>query len=423
MDIFFQTKLSAKTLSFKQPGVKGLIVLVIALVLNGCALVEKNCMGIFFCQQKLTQSIEHPYATLRNGLSNSFNQFSHKDSARVAFIGGSITYNWGWRNMVMDFLIERFPDTKFEFISAGIPSTGSTPGAFRLERDILNKGAIDLLFIDSAVNDQANGRTAQEQIRGMEGIVRHARINNPNLDIIMMHFVDPKKMELYNSGTTPGVIVQHEKVAAHYGVTTLNLAKEVTERINRQEFTWKDDFKDLHPSKFGQGVYFNSISLLLEQAWQLKTQVYRPHSLPKRPLDFHSYYTAKLVSIDKAQNLTGFKINQNWQPHSSERTRKGFVNVPMLVSNDNSDSFQFNFDGKGIGLWVVAGPDAGDIEYSIDGKKGYLKLPTKWSGKLHLPWAYMLDTELSSGPHTLIVKNASKSNKKAVRIVNFLVNH
>lgn len=170
---------------------------------------SKKLYGHFLLSTKRTQSIEHPYATLRNGLSNSFNQFSQKDRARVAFIGGSITYNWGWRNMVMDFLTERFPDTKFEFISAGVPSTGSTSAAFRLERDVLNKGSIDLLFIDSAVNDQANGRTAQEQIRGMEGIVRHARISNPNLDIIMMHFVDPKKMELYNSGITPGVMVNH----------------------------------------------------------------------------------------------------------------------------------------------------------------------------------------------------------------------
>ena len=65
-----------------------------------------------------------------------------------------------------------FPETEFEFIAAGIPSMGSTPGAFRLERDILSKGKIDLLFVEAAVNDPTNGRLPTEQIRGMEGIIR-----------------------------------------------------------------------------------------------------------------------------------------------------------------------------------------------------------------------------------------------------------
>jgi sialidase-1 len=71
---------------------------------------------------------------------------------------------------------------------------GSTPGAFRFERDVLCKGKVDLLFIDAAVNDRVNGFGTVEQILGMEGIVRHARESNPATDIVIMHFVDPDKM-------------------------------------------------------------------------------------------------------------------------------------------------------------------------------------------------------------------------------------
>jgi len=55
---------------------------------------------------------------------------SSKGKGRVAFLGGSITHNPGWRDSVMKYLENRFPETDFEFIAAGIPSMGSTPGAF-----------------------------------------------------------------------------------------------------------------------------------------------------------------------------------------------------------------------------------------------------------------------------------------------------
>ena len=129
---------------------------------------------------------------------------------------------------------------------------GSTPGAFRLERDILSKGKIDLLFVEAAVNDPTNGRSSIEQTRAMEGIIRHARKKYPDIDIITMYFVDPDKMEMYNNGEIPEVIQNHEKVAAHYQVSSINLAREVTDRINAGEFSWEEDFKDLHPSPFGQ---------------------------------------------------------------------------------------------------------------------------------------------------------------------------
>ncbi len=86
------------------------------------------------------------YHHLRGGLDNYRISFEQEKKGRVAFLGGSITYNPGWRDSICQYLQKRFPETHFEFIAAGIPSLGSTPGAFRLERDVLSKGKIDLLF-------------------------------------------------------------------------------------------------------------------------------------------------------------------------------------------------------------------------------------------------------------------------------------
>ena len=147
---------------------------------------------------------------------------------------------------------------------------GSTPGAFRFKNDVLKNGKVDLLFLEAAVNDDTNQMESVEIMRAMEGIVRQAKLANPLCDIVIMHFVDPGKIEDYRNGKIPGVIQLHEKVAEHYNVSTINLAKEVTERITAGEFTWENDFKDLHPSPFGQNIYAQSIKQFLQNAFCMR---------------------------------------------------------------------------------------------------------------------------------------------------------
>ncbi len=332
--------------------------------------------------------------------------------------------------MTAAVLQERFPDTDFEFLNAGIPSMGSTPGAFRLTRDVFSHGPVDLLFVEAAVNDSTNGRTPVEQIRGMEGIVRHARTLQPEIDMVMMHFVDPAKMEMFRTGTVPPVIANHERVAEHYSIPSLNLALEVTERIEAGEFTWKDDFKNLHPSPFGQHLYFKSIKRLLEKAWAAplaKDSPVKPHTLPERTLDEFSYTHARLVDIGQAKLSEGWERVAHWKPEDRAGTRKGFVDVPMLVSSQPGASVSLTFEGRAIGILVAAGPDAGTVEYSIDGKRyETVDLFTRWSRGLHLPWAYVLTSELEAGEHvvTLRVGEAKHPDSQgyAVRITYWLVN-
>lgn len=84
--------------------------------------------------------------TLRGDYRNSYQMFEKERVGTVAFLGGSITEMKGWRDMICEDLKQRFPYTKFTFIDAGIPSTGSTPGAFRLADDVLSKAKVDLLL-------------------------------------------------------------------------------------------------------------------------------------------------------------------------------------------------------------------------------------------------------------------------------------
>lgn len=284
---------------------------------------------------------------------------------------------------------------------------------------MFGRGPVDLLIEEAAVNDSTNGFAAREPLRGMEGIVRHARQLNPKIDILLLHFVDPGKMASYRAGRTPEVIVAHEQVAAHYGLPSIELAREVTERIDAKEFTWEKDFKDLHPSPFGQTVYTRSIVRLLEAAWrEPASAVARDYGLPPA-LDEKSYFRGRLVDVREARCENGWTVDPAWKPGDGIATRPGFVNVPMLVTTTPGAVCSLRFEGTAIGVFAVSGPDAGAIEFSMDGAPfAGRDLKTQWSARLHLPWASVLDADLAQGSHEL----RFRLNGQALRIVHFLVN-
>ncbi len=333
----------------------------------------------------------------------------------MAFLGGSITFSNGWRDSVCSFLQQKFPETKFDFINAGVPSMGSTPGAFRFENDVLKNGKVDLLFLEAAVNDDTNSTPPEEIIRGMEGIVRHAKLANPLCDIVIMHFVDPGKMKDYRNGKIPEVIQLHEKVAEHYNISTINLAKEVTERIDAGEFDWENDFKDLHPSQFGQQIYFQSMKQFLQTTMNSGNSDSQSATLELPvPLDKSSYSKGILVEPNPPKSIKGWKMVENWKPTDGQGTRDNYVNVPMLVGEYPGKIIKFQFKGNAVGIAVAAGPDAGIIEYSID-ESDWKKqdLFTQWSKNLHLPWFYTLGSGLKKGKHTLQIRLTNDKNPES----------
>jgi sialidase-1 len=295
-----------------------------------------------------------------------------------------------------------------------------------LLRDVFAHGPVDLLFEEAAVNDSGNGFPHREQIRGMEGILRHARLLQPELDIVMMHFVDPDKIADFRAGKTPEVIASHERVAAHYGVPSIDLAREVTERIDAREFGWEADFKNLHPSPFGMSVYARSIERLFDAAWKQPPMIegpVQPHPQPG-PLDEKSYFRGRLIDVTEAK---GWRIEADWTPRDKAGTRAGFVHVPMLIGETPGEECRFAFEGTAVGIFVAAGPDAGTVEFQIDGGAWRSQnLFTNWSATLHIPWTYVLDADMSPGRHELAMRVATtadpKSTGHAVRIAHLLAN-
>lgn len=367
--------------------------------------------------------------TLRGDYRNSYQMFEKERVGTVAFLGGSITEMKGWRDMICEDLKQRFPYTKFTFIDAGIPSTGSTPGAFRLADDVLSKAKVDLLFVEAAVNDDTNGFNAIEQVRGMEGIVRHALLSNPSMDIMMLHFIYDPFIPKLDGGQMPDVILNHERVANHYLIPSVNLATEIAARMREGEFTW-EQFGGTHPKPLGHAYYAATINKVLDEMYAscvAAGTAVKPHVLPAVPLDGYSYTNGKLVDIRQAHINKGWQLVPSWTPRLIAETRPGFVDVPMLETDRPGAKLTLDFEGTAVGIFCVSGPAAGILEYSIDGAP-FKKLDTftAWSGGLYIPWVYMFDTELPKGKHRLMLRMSKdhhpQSKGTACQIRQFVVN-
>lgn len=364
------------------------------------------------------------YINYRGSLHNSFLKMQNRRKARVAFLGGSITEMEGWHNLIMQQLRQRFPDTEFDFVCAGIPSTGTTPGAFRLENDVLSRGEIDLLFVEAAVNDDTNHFSYIEQVRGMEGEVRHARERYPEVDIVMLHFIYDPFITDYAENRVPDVILNHERVANHYGIPSINLSREIADRMAAGEFTW-EEFGGTHPNMMGHRYYAAAIADLFDTMWKdAPEDTVRPHKIPATLLDSFSYCNGRFVDVQEACYKKGWSYTSDWSPLDQTQTRPGFVHVPMLCAEDAGAKLTFDFTGTAVGIFCVAGPHAALLEYSIDGAP-YKSLDTytEWSSWLYLPWVYMFDTELENKLHRLTIRVVGGNTERTECIIrNFVVN-
>ncbi len=393
-------------------------------------LAAVGCLAVFITSAAADDlPYGHDYFTLGDGLPNAQVRFEHDRLGRVAFLGGSITAMKGWREMTCEALQKRFPQTKFDFVDAGIPSVDSTGDAFRFSSDVFGRGPVNLMFVDASVNDLHNLRTHKERIRAMEGIVRHARRTNPKIDIVLLCFIDERYLPVYNAGKTPPVIADHLKVAKHYRIASIELAREVAERIKAGQFAWPK-FRDCHPSPFGHRLYTNAIERLFDAAWAkplAADAVIQDHKRPSQPLDPHNYDRGRLVEISKAKLIKGWRIEQNWKPKVPGATRGGFVNVPMLVADRPGAELTLKFHGTAVGAFITAGPNCGVLEYTIDGGPPHkIDQFTEWSGGLYLPWALLFTAELEPTDHVLTLRTTGKKNPKskgnACQIRWFMVN-
>ena len=110
-----------------------------------------------------------------------------------------------------------------------------------------------------------------------------------------------------------------------------------------------------------------------------------------------------------------------------DNSRIQFTRVDMISADDAGAELTLEFTGKGIGAYVIAGPDADVLEATIDGGKPVtVDLFHRFSRGLHYPRTVMFDADLKPGKHILKLRTTVTEGRsrggKAARILQFVAN-
>ncbi len=376
-------------------------------------------------------TVDNPRVKMRGDFLRFSKRAESGKPTRVVTLGGSITEaKHGHSSQIPAWLKKQFPKADFQFTNAGIASTCSTTGAFRLQSDVLSGGRVDLLIVEFAVNDdQDAAHTRQECIRGMEGIVRHLRKEQPRADILMVQYVNPEMLETLLKGETPLSISAHEAVAGHYGVSSVNVAAEIASAVKEGRYKWKD-YGGTHPKPFGYQVAVNLMKVALQRGMESSPDEAgspKTHALPL-PLDRGNYDGGTFVDVQDANWLGGWKygeVSKQLLPLGAIRSR--YEKYQVLRGEEPGTTLYLNFQGRSIGAFILAGPDAGMVEVSVDGGTWQEKtLYHKHSGGLNYPRSVTFADDLSPGRHQLVLrlidKKPEKSKGHSASILYFEVN-
>jgi lysophospholipase L1-like esterase len=348
------------------------------------------------------------------GVSNFIARLEKEQKAHVAFLGGSITQNQtGHTKMVPDWLEAQWPQVEFTFTNAGLSSTCSTTGAFRADRDVFSKGQIDLLVVEFAVNDDQDAKHDRATaIRGLEGIIRQYFEANPTGDVISVQFVNPGILAKTQAGEETVSVAAHKTVARHYDVPIVDVGLALAREIAAGKMTWEADYKDTHPNP--TGYQFASDLIIKVIADTVSGETPQTVTLPE-PLDPLSYSGAVMVDPQVLSWLGGWKydtVSPELLPLGS--IRGDFTYFKALRSDGAGDYLYHTFSGTMLGAFVLAGPDAGILEVSIDGGDwAKVDLYHEHSKGLNYPRSVIFADGLTKSYHTAAIRVAEEKNPES----------
>lgn len=361
------------------------------------------------------------------GVSNFIARMEKEQKAQVAFIGGSITQNKnGHSRMVAEWLEKEFPHVDFTFINAGLSSTCSVTGAFRVEEDVLSKDQIDLLIVEFAVNDnQDAAHDRQTAIRGLEGILRQYFAANPTGDAISVQYVNPEILKNHQDGNSTVSVEAHKAVARHYDIPIVDVGLALAREIQAGRMTWEEDYHETHPNQKGYRFASGLITQVISDTVSGETP--QTVTLPD-PLDALSYSGVQRVDPRALNWLGGWKyapVSKDLLPLGSIRSDYG--KFQALRSESEGDYLYYTFQGTMIGAFILAGPDAGALEVSVDaGEWERVELYHRFSENLNYPRSVILADGLSNAYHQIAIRTAQSSNEGsrggAATVLYFSVN-
>lgn len=330
---------------------------------------------------------------VRDGIARSAAKLAAGGDFTVAYLGGSITLQRGWRVKYTDWLQKRFPKARVKGVCAGLSGTGSGVGVFRMDEEVLAHDP-DLLFVEFATNDTYINPTTVR--RAMEGIVRKTWRRNPETDIVFVYTIADHMTNCYLRGECPRAASVHESVADRYGVPSLCFGVRVADLLKRgklvmglnaEAFPVPAETPDradrvakhlaetgrilfaadgTHPTDAGHELYLQTFASAFDRLIAPRP-ANRAARLDGAHLDAANYERAKFVPIEE-----GMLVGKGWSvlPKDDALAKRfGGRMGAIWQSAEVGDSIRFRFRGSSFGAYDLIGPDGCRLEVRIDGRR------------------------------------------------------
>ncbi len=349
--------------------------------------VSALCVLSAVCSPSLPQELPAP---LQRNLVTFFDKCRAGGPVKVAYIGGSITAQNGWRPFTTKWLREQFADIDIEEVNAAIGGTGSLLGAFRLGKHVLRSDP-DLLFVEFAVNDR---NTPDESVLAtMEGIVRQAWQREKKPDIVFVYTT---------AGDLDVPTHRHRGVADAYGIPTVDFQASIQAVCSPGLIDWDILAKDrVHPGDWGHAIYAATLATFLRKQMQLEAPAVPPPDTLPAPAFSDLYRTARLVPVTE-NPPDGWKVVEP----------AGYFRDGSIMATEVGRTIEFGFAGTTVGLYYEIRKDAGIVSCEIDDRP-VREVDTSWGPryKFNRQNCTIIANDLPPGEHSLKITVTDKRHE------------
>ncbi|NQT54255.1 SGNH/GDSL hydrolase family protein, partial [bacterium] len=215
-------------------------------------------------------------------------------------------------------------------------------------------------------------------------------------------------------GKTPAYIEVSERIADHYGIPSLNLAKVAADKIIAGEISFEDFSADgINPTDAGARIYAEAVAKFMDALLTATPTPEKPKRYALPALLFpETNDNGRIVAYEDPQ----VRRSGNWKPGQASPIGP-FRHV--LVASEAGATLTLKFRGSEIGIIDVVGKDSAAYEYSVDGAA-----VQKLSAPKDVTRPTMRPVALAKGldrktEHELVLKVTSPGT---VRLGGFLLN-
>jgi len=278
----------------------------------------------------------------------------------IGFMGGSITCpipRCNWPEPVTAWFVEHFPQARICVENASIGATGSDFAVFRAQRDIIDRNC-DLVFVEYSVND--GDEPSEKRMRTREGLLRKL-LRGEGREIVIVHTYRQSMYEAMSCGEMPDSIEEFERLAEHYGISSVWMGLYAFEEIKRGRMRWDEwlPTDNLHPTNRGSLSYAQSVTAFLEK------------ELLAQPCDAANKRAASLpeaLNVQNWENVTEIDLStvQLSGPWSLRRSHQLVAMDRFLFTSAVGARLSFPFEGRGLCLAFDFGKDSSEFRYRFD---------------------------------------------------------